>query len=278
MLTRRQDDRPVIQLEGVGLRYRLAKHRIGSIKEYFAHAVTGGLSYEDLWALDSIDLAVDRGEVIGIMGPNGAGKSTLAKVVAGVLKPSRGRLRVHGWISPILELGTGFDPELTGRENILLNALLLGRRRREIQERTDAIIAFSGLDRFIDSPMRSYSTGMLARLGFAIATAWVPDVLILDEVLAVGDARFLARCHERVAAFRDQGVTILLISHSPETLLSYSTRCLWLERGRLIADGAPSDVIERYRIEMEGDPAAQAPPAPTAAHSEANAAATVESA
>lgn len=274
------DRRPVISLEGVGLRYRLAKHRVGSIKEYFAHAVSGGLSYEDLWALDEVDLQVEPGEVVGIMGPNGAGKSTLAKVIAGVIKPSRGKLKVRGWISPILELGTGFDPELTGRENILLNALLLGRRRREIYERTDDIVAFSGLDRFIDSPMRSYSTGMLARLGFAIATAWVPDVLILDEVLAVGDARFLARCHERVRTFRDQGVTILLISHSPETLMSYSTRCLWLEKGKLVADGGPTDVIERYRVEMEGATA----PTPlqddvqTRSQTAAKAAATVESA
>lgn len=245
--------RPVIELAGVGLRYRLARHRIGSIKEYFAHAVSGGLAYEDLWALDGIDLEIDAGEVVGIMGPNGAGKSTLAKVIAGVLKPTRGKIKVRGWISPILELGTGFDPELTGRENILLNALLLGRRRRETLERTDDIVAFSGLERFIDSPMRSYSTGMLARLGFAIATAWVPDVLILDEVLAVGDARFLARCHQRIDQFRDQGVTILLISHSPELLLSYSTRCLWLEQGRMVEDGPPQAVIERYRVFMEGD-------------------------
>ena len=252
---------PAILLEGVSLRYRLAKQRVGSIKEYFIHLVRGSLRYEELWALRDIDLRVEHGEVVGVVGPNGAGKSTLAKVVAGVLKPTRGRRRVDGTISPLLELGTGFDYELTGHENIYLNALLLGRRRREIDERIAEIIAFSGLEDFIHTPMRNYSSGMVARLGFAVATAWEPEVLILDEVLAVGDVRFLDRCRQRLETFRRAGTTILLISHSPATVLDYSSRVIWLERGLLKADGGPEEVLARYSEAMHA-PATQAEPIP----------------
>ena len=175
---------PVIELQDVSVCYRLAKQRLGSIKEYFIHLVKGALVYEQLWALENVDLVVEKGEVVGVIGPNGAGKSTLSKGVSGVLKPTRGRCRVKGMIAPILELGTGFDFELTGHENIYLNALLLGRTKREIETKVDEIVAFSGLGGFIHSPVRNYSTGMIARLGFSVATAWVPDILILDEVLA----------------------------------------------------------------------------------------------
>ena len=230
-----------IALDNVSLRYRLAKQRVGSIKEYFIHMVRGSLQYEDLWAIDELSLRVAKGETVGVVGPNGAGKSTLAKVVAGVLKPTRGKRQVEGVIAPLLELGTGFDPELTGYENIYLNALLLGRRRREIDEKVNEIIAFSGLRDFIYTPVRNYSSGMVARLGFAVATGWVPDILILDEVLAVGDARFLKRCEERLQTFRDAGTTTLLISHSTFMVSQYSTRCIWMDRGRLVADGEPGE-------------------------------------
>ncbi len=237
---------PAIQLENVSLCYRLAKQKVSSFKEYFIHFVKGSLTYEQLWALRDIDLVVQPGETIGVLGANGAGKSTLAKVIARVLPPTHGKRQVRGMVSPILELGTGFDHELTGVENIYLNALLLGRRKKQISERLEAIIDFSGLSQFIDSPVRNYSSGMLARLGFAVATAWVPDVLILDEVLAVGDVRFLDRCKERIDSFRDQGTTIVLVSHNAEMLLDYSTRCLWLEKGALVDDGEPQEIVGRY--------------------------------
>nr|XP_061805999.1 O-antigen export system ATP-binding protein RfbB-like [Nerophis lumbriciformis] len=237
---------PAIELQNLSLCYRLAKQKVGSFKEYFIHLVKGSLTYEQLWALRDINLIVQPGEVIGVLGPNGAGKSTLAKVIARVLPPTHGKRRVQGMVSPILELGTGFDHELTGVENIYLNALLLGRRKKQITERIEAIVEFSGLEKFIDTPVRNYSSGMLARLGFAVATAWTPDVLILDEVLAVGDVRFLDRCKERIDSFRDQGSTIVLVSHSAGMLSEYSTRCLWLESGRLIEDGDPLEVVERY--------------------------------
>jgi ABC-2 type transport system ATP-binding protein/lipopolysaccharide transport system ATP-binding protein len=250
---------PVIQLESVGLCYRLAKQRLGSLKEYFIHLVKGSLTYEKLWALRDVDLAVAAGEVVGVIGPNGAGKSTLAKVITGVLKPTLGSRRVAGVIAPILELTTGFDYELTGLENVYLNALLLGRARREIDRQVDGIVRFSGLGDFINSPIRNYSSGMVARLGFSIATAWVPDVLILDEVLAVGDVRFLDRCQERLDAFRKAGTTTVLISHQPQMLLEYSTRCLWLDRGRVTADGEPAEVLGRYSAAMHGTASAMEP-------------------
>ncbi|MEM8960341.1 MAG: ABC transporter ATP-binding protein [Acidobacteriota bacterium] len=237
---------PVIELRDLGLCYRLAKQRPGSFKEYMIHMVRGSLIYEELWALDDIQVTVQRGELVGVVGRNGAGKSTMSKVIAGVLEPSRGTCVVRGTTSAILELGTGFDPELTGLENLYLNALLRGHRRKEIDTKLDEIVAFSGIGDFIHSPVRNYSTGMMARLGFSIATAWIPDVLILDEVLAVGDTRFVARCHERLHEFRAAGTTIILVSHSPTEIIEHCTRCLWLDEGKLCADGDPKDILAAY--------------------------------
>jgi ABC-2 type transport system ATP-binding protein/lipopolysaccharide transport system ATP-binding protein len=239
-------DAPAIRLAGVSLRYRLGKQRIPSLKEYAIHWITGGLSYEELWALRDVTLDIGRGENVGIVGRNGAGKSTLLKVVSGVLRPTRGAVTVRGRVAPILALGAGFDHELTGLENVQLNALLLGRSRREITAALDAIVAFSGLGDLVRAPIRSYSAGMIARLGFAVATAWVPDVLVLDEVLAVGDAHFVRRCEARLAELRNAGTTTLLVSHFDEEILVNCSRCLWIEEGRIAADGAPADVLARY--------------------------------
>jgi len=236
----------VIRLEHVALRYRLAKQRIPSFKEYAVHLMRGSLVYQDLWALRDVDLTIERGELVGVVGRNGAGKSTLLKVISGILKPTRGRLDVRSRVTPMLELGTGFDYELTGYENIYLNALLLGRTRAEIDQRVDAIAAASGLGDFVRAPIRNYSSGMLARLGFSIATAWVPDVLILDEVLAVGDAAFQRQCHDRMQEFRDQGTTVLLVSHDSAAILASCARCIWLEAGEVKADGPAPGVLDHY--------------------------------
>ena len=256
---------PAILLDQVSLCYRLAHQRTRSLKEYAIHWVKGALEYESFWALDGLSAEIAPGEVVGIIGRNGAGKSTLLKVICGVLEPARGRCEVKGKVAPILELGTGFDLELTGGENIVLNALLLGRSRREVRERFDWIVEFAELPGFIDSPLRSYSTGMIARLGFAVATAWMPDVLILDEVMAVGDQAFNRKCQTRFEEFRKAGTTVLLVSHAPAVIESACSRCLWLEKGKLAADGAPKEVLARY-LESAGEaPAASAPEEPASA-------------
>ncbi|MEO7973982.1 MAG: ABC transporter ATP-binding protein [Thermoanaerobaculia bacterium] len=237
---------PLLALENVSLRYRLAKQRLPSFKDYAIHWVKGTLTYESFWALTEVGFEVARGEVIGVVGRNGAGKSSLLKVISGILEPTSGSVRFDGRIAPILELGTGFDHELTGRENIFLNGMLLGRTRKEIRERLDSIIEYSELGDFIESPIRAYSSGMLGRLGFSIASAWTPDLLILDEVFAAGDAGFTRKCEKTIANFRDAGVTILLVSHSAQIVLETCSRALWLERGRLVADGKPDEVVPAY--------------------------------
>ncbi len=237
---------PVIDLDSVSLCYRLAQHRVTSMKEFAIHWITGSLRYDQLWALSNVSLRVERGESVGIIGRNGAGKSTLLKVISRVLSPTRGNAHVAGMVAPVLALGTGFDFELTGRENITLNGLLLGHRRRNIDEHADAIIEFSGIRKFIDSPVRNYSSGMMARLAFSIATAWTPDLLILDEVLSVGDAEFRKISSRRIEEFVQAGTTVVMVSHGPSDILRNCTRCVWLDQGRVSADGPPKEVLAEY--------------------------------
>jgi ABC-2 type transport system ATP-binding protein len=243
-----------IRLESVSLCYRLAKQRVPSLKEYAIHLLRGSLSYEKLWAVRDVDLTVRRGETLGIIGRNGAGKSTLLKVISRVLKPTTGNARINGRIAPILELGSGFDYELTGLENIFLNALLLGHTKREIQAKVDGIVEFSGLGDFIRSPLRNYSSGMQARLGFAIATAWVPDILILDEVLSVGDVTFTHRCEERLRSFHEAGATVLMVSHATGAIVKNCSRCIWLDDGQMKADGKSQEVVKLYLREHGTEP------------------------
>jgi ABC-type polysaccharide/polyol phosphate transport system ATPase subunit len=236
----------VVVLESVGLRYRLAKHRIPSFKEYALHWMRGALVYEELWALTDVSVRIGRSESIGIIGRNGAGKTTLLKVIARVLEPTRGRMALNGSVVPLLQIGAGFDHELTGLENIYLNALLLGHTRAEIDAVRERIIEFSGLADFIQVPLRNYSSGMLARLGFSVATAWVPDIVIIDEVLGVGDAAFLRRSRDRMAEIRAAGSTVLIVSHSPEAILRSCDRCIWLDRGVVRGDGPAKPVMAEY--------------------------------
>jgi ABC-2 type transport system ATP-binding protein/lipopolysaccharide transport system ATP-binding protein len=235
-----------IELTDVALCYRLAKQRIPSLKDYAIHWMKGALTYEKLWALRDVNLRVAPGETVGLIGANGAGKSSLLKVISRVLKPTRGRAQVRGHVAPILELGTGFDHELTGLENIYLNALLLGRSRREIDGVLDEIVDVSGLGDFVRTPIRNYSTGMIARLGFAVATAWIAEVLILDEVLAVGDAAFARTCEERIRRFHDAGSTVFLVSHNLGAVRANCARCVWLQSGSIAADGPAVEVVARY--------------------------------
>lgn len=243
----------VVRFDDVSLRYRLARQRTGSFKEYAIHWLRGSLTYETFWALRHLSFSVARGEAVGILGCNGAGKSTLLRLISGVLSPTAGRVEVRGRVTPVLELGAGFEGELTGRENVFLYGLYLGRKRMEIAAALDRIAAFAELGNFLDSPVHTYSSGMLARLAYAVATAWVPEILLIDEALAVGDSGFAARCLERQAEFLRQGTTLLLVSHDPETLRATTRRTLLLDQGRLVADGPTELVLERYLLPGSGE-------------------------
>ncbi|MFN0112770.1 MAG: ATP-binding cassette domain-containing protein [Blastocatellia bacterium] len=237
----------VIRLENVSVIYRAPSEPINSLKEYAIRLVKGQLRHHEFVALNDVSLELRRGEVFGLVGHNGAGKSTMLKVVSRVMKPTRGRVWVKGRIAPLLELGAGFHQELSGRENIFLNGTLLGCSRAQIAELFDSIVEFAELEEFIDAPLRTYSTGMVVRLGFAVATAIRPDILIVDEVLAVGDEQFQQKCSDRIAEFRHQGTTILLVTHSSATVESICNRAALLDHGRLCAVGLPTDIIDQYK-------------------------------
>ncbi len=237
----------VINLENVSVRYRAPEEPIGSFKEYAIQLLRQRVRMKEFWALNNINLEIYRGETFGIVGRNGAGKSTLLKVVSRVLAPTNGRVLIHGQVAPLLELGAGFHPELTGRENVFLNGSLLGHSQREITQHLPEILDFAQIDGFIDAPLRVYSSGMVARLGFAVATSWRPEILILDEVLAVGDEEFRAKCYSRMDGFRANGTTIMLVSHDMNLVQTQCTRAVWLEQGTLLASGAVADVISAYR-------------------------------
>jgi ABC-2 type transport system ATP-binding protein len=240
-------DELVIKLDSVSVRYRLPRERILSFKEYAIRFLQRRVQFDDFWALSGISLEIKKGEIFGIVGRNGAGKSTLLKVISRVLKPTRGRVRLRGRIAPLLELGAGFHPELTGRENVYLNGLLLGYTRAEISSHFDQIMDFAEIQDFVDAPLRTYSTGMAARLGFAVATMSQPDILIVDEVLSVGDQQFQRKCQNRIREYQNNQTTILLVSHSMEMISSICRRVAWLEKGQLRMVGEVLDVVESYR-------------------------------
>jgi ABC-type polysaccharide/polyol phosphate transport system ATPase subunit len=236
-----------IELQDVSLSYRVIRERPHSFQEYVINYVKGKrMETWTLWALRDISLAVVKGESLGIIGSNGAGKSTLLKVVSGVIKPQEGRVRVKGSIGSLIELGAGFDPELTGRENIYLNAAILGFSKQEIDNAYHNIIEFAELQDFIGTPLKNYSSGMVARLGFSIATEIHPDILIIDEVLAVGDAHFNKKSKERIEQFKERGITILFVSHDMEDVRYLCDRVVWLTNGKIQAVGTPEKVIADY--------------------------------
>jgi len=237
----------LIQLERVSKRFSLRHERVRSFQEMALHPLRRDAgSRETFWALRDVSFEVAAGETVGLVGPNGAGKSTLLKLVSRILTPTSGHIRVDGRVSALLELGAGFHPDLTGRENVYLNGSILGLSRREIGQRLDAIVGFAELARFIDMPLRHYSSGMLMRLGFAVATSFQPEVLLIDEILAVGDQAFQAKCLRRIAQMQEQGVTILFVSHSLDQVQRLSRRAVWLDEGRVRAIGPADEVVIDY--------------------------------
>jgi len=237
----------VIRLDKVSVRYRLPEERIGTFKEYMIRLLQRRMKYNSFLALNEVDINVQKGEIFGIVGRNGAGKSTLLKVISRVLVPTEGRVWIKGRVSPLLELGAGFHSELTGRENVFLNGTLLGHPLREIESHMEEIIEFAELGAFIDAPLRTYSSGMVARLGFAVATTWKPEILILDEVLSVGDEAFQLKCQKRMEAFKKEQVTTLIVTHSMQTVEALCTRAAWIDHGIVKSVGTPDEVIQEYR-------------------------------
>jgi homopolymeric O-antigen transport system ATP-binding protein len=257
-----------IDVRGVSKRFRLAHGQYNTVKERLIH---GGRrkATEDFWALSDVSLTVKEGETVGILGRNGSGKSTLLKCICGVLQPTSGEVAVRGKLAALLELGAGFQQDLTGRENIYLNGSLLGMSKREVDRAFDAIVDFSELEEFIDGPVKFYSSGMAVRLGFAVAVNVDPDILVIDEVLAVGDERFQRKCVDRVKQFQKEGRTILLVTHAADTVRSICDRGVVLSHGHMVAEGEPGEAtrIFRERLMSEGagmsvvDPALVAVPA-----------------
>jgi ABC-type polysaccharide/polyol phosphate transport system ATPase subunit len=245
-----QDD--VIRLENVSVVYRVPHERINTFKEYAIRWIQGKVKHQVFWALKDVDLTIKKGEIFGVVGQNGAGKSTLLKLVARVLCPTKGRVWVKGHVAPLLELGAGFHPELTGRENVILNGAMLGFSRREMEEKFTQIVDFAELWDFIDAPIRTYSSGMTARLGFSVATDVNPTVLLIDEILAVGDEAFQRKCIARIQSFQEKGLTILLVSHHMGTILEMCQRAAYLSHGRVEAIGDVAQVIKAYRQDQPG--------------------------
>ena len=242
-----QMDDEVVRLEDVSVSYRVPSERIGTFKEYVIRRLQGRVQHQEFLALDQVNIKIMGGEVFGIIGKNGAGKSTLLKLVSRIMKPTGGRVWVRGRVAPLLEYGAGFHPELTGRENVFLNGALLGFTRRQMEQKFDSIVDFAELWDFIESPLRTYSSGMIARLGFAIATDVEPDILIVDEVLSVGDEAFQQKSSGRMHKFQEQGVTILLVSHNMLVIQQMCDRVAWIDHGRLQIVGTPVESIHLYR-------------------------------
>jgi ABC-type polysaccharide/polyol phosphate transport system ATPase subunit len=236
----------VIRLENVALRYQVPRERIRSLKEYAIRRVQRRVVYDDFEALKDVNLTLEAGERVGVIGRNGAGKSTLFRIICRVLPPSEGRVYVVGRIAPILELGLGFHGELTGRENVMLQGALLGFSRADTRRRLDAIVEWAELQDFIDAPTRTFSTGMAARLAFAVATDVDPDILLVDEALSVGDEKFQRKCHDRMQGFHARGRTLMLVSHSLSQILDNCDRAVWLHHGRVVLDGPVAEVTEAY--------------------------------
>ena len=236
----------VVHLDHVSMRFNMSRERVDSIKEYLIKVAKRQLFFDEFWALQDVSFDSRKGEVFGLVGLNGAGKSTLLKLVAGVLKPTAGTVLVEGEIAPLIELGAGFDPDLTARENIYMNGAVLGYNTAYMRERFQEIIDFSELKDFVDVPVKNFSSGMYARLGFAIATLVRPDVLIVDEILGVGDFRFQKKCQRRIQELMGGGTTVLMVSHTGETIKKFCSRAAWLENGRLREIGPAAEVCAHY--------------------------------
>lgn len=237
---------PMVEVKDVSLKFKLEQNRANSLKEFCVRWMKHDLKSEDFWALSGISFEVEKGDVIGIIGHNGAGKSTLLKVISGIMKPTKGSVEAHGNIVPMLELGSGFDFELSGRENIYLNGAILGYSEEFLNNKYQEIVDFSELGNFIESPLRTYSSGMLARLAFSVACVVEPEILIVDEILSVGDADFQEKSRARMMGLMAGGTTVFFVSHSLEQIREMCNKVLWLEHGEAQQFGKTKEICNLY--------------------------------
>ena len=236
-----------VELRNIEMHFNMSKEKLESLKEYFLKFMKRLLFFEDFVALDNISFDIKKGDVFGIVGLNGCGKSTTLKVISGILKPTKGTVETCGTIAPLIELGAGFDMELTARENIYLNGSVLGYSKKFMDEKFQEIVDFSEMHDFLDVPMKNYSSGMVARIGFAIATVTTPDILIVDEILAVGDFLFQQKCEERINQMMNDDTTVIIVSHSIEQIERLCKHCVWLEKGKIKMIGDTKEVCDAYK-------------------------------
>jgi ABC-2 type transport system ATP-binding protein len=235
-----------IIVDNVSMMFNLSSEQVDSIKEYIIRMIKGTLRFEEFWALKHISFEVTKGDRVAIVGLNGSGKSTLLKVISGVLKPTEGKVTTRGTIAPLIELGAGFDLDLSAKENIFLNGAILGYSKNEMQSKYDKIIEFSELKKFENVAVKNFSSGMIARLGFAIATCHVPDILIVDEILSVGDFEYQKKCHEKINEMTDNGATVLFVSHSADAVKKLCGKAIWLQKGEIVGIGKVDYIMEKY--------------------------------
>lgn len=240
----------IIKVENVSVKFKLDRNKTTSLKEFVIKKIQNKIEFDEFWALKNINLEVKKGEIIGLIGKNGAGKSTLLKVISGIIRPTNGSVKIYGNIVPMLELGAGFDFELSGYENILLNGAILGYSEKFLKENIEEIIAFSELGHFIHNPIKTYSSGMLMRLAFSVATIVNPDILILDEILAVGDIGFQEKSRNKMIEMINSGITVILVSHSIEQIETLCNRVIWLENGHVHEIGNSEDICKKYVISI----------------------------
>ena len=236
----------VIQVDNVSMMFNLSSEKIDNIKEYVIKLLSRKLHFQEFWALRDVSFTLERGDALGIIGLNGSGKSTLLKIISGILKPTKGSVITQGSIAPLIELGAGFDGELTARENIFLNGAILGYDRAYMQKHFDEIVAFAELSDFVDTQVKNFSSGMIARLGFAISTMNVPDILVVDEILSVGDYKFQQKSFARMKNVMDSGATVVFVSHSIDQVWELCNKALWLEHGQVRLFGPAGEVCEQY--------------------------------
>lgn len=243
----------IIDIQNVSMRFNLEQEKTDTIKEYVLKMLQRKLKFNEFYALQDVSFSVKKGESLALIGANGSGKSTMLKIIAGVLQPSSGKARIQGSIAPLIELGAGFDMDLTARENIFLNGAVLGYSRSFIEKNFDDIVGFAELEDFVDVPVKNYSSGMVARLGFSIATQVKADILIVDEILAVGDFMFQQKCYERMEKMLSGGTTLLFVSHDDQMVQRMCSKAVWLNEGRLMSMGPSKDVCAQYRAAMEAN-------------------------